>query len=458
MTAQQSETRETAGKGFVADTLISLLGTAGGQLVTVAAIPILARLYSPEHFGVWALYMAALAVLPVLATLRLDIAIVAAKSGRVAQDVGALSILLSISMGILLTLLVLLIAALPAGQSWFRVHLTWLVWLPLGVAAAAIYSVGLSWWLRRRAYRAITFARIGFALSAAVLQVALTGTPDGIGLILGYMGGQTLTALAVLAAMAPELRAAMSRHKPHLRLMAALKRFRGLALYTTPYSLQQQIFRHAIVVLLTVFSSVETSGLFAMAQRCVLNPLTLIAAAVEQSVYPRIARTPSDPAIHQLVATTMRWLAVLLGAGSAFLTVFAEPLVLFVLGAKWLPAAPYLAATSYAAATLVASSWLVRVFDIFGRQKLHLVFDLTGNLLILAACILTLWLTGSALWGVIALCAGMAIYYGAWTVLAFHVAHMPSKPLVLIVLAGVVAWALVFAASVFAKHLIAASV
>ena len=50
-------------------------GTAGSQVITVAAAPILTRLYGPESFGVLATYVSILALLNVVSSLRYELAI-----------------------------------------------------------------------------------------------------------------------------------------------------------------------------------------------------------------------------------------------------------------------------------------------------------------------------------------------------------------------------------------------
>jgi O-antigen/teichoic acid export membrane protein len=59
----------------VRDVLKLAGGTAGSQVITVAATPIITRLYGPESFGVLATFASILALLNVVSSLRYELAI-----------------------------------------------------------------------------------------------------------------------------------------------------------------------------------------------------------------------------------------------------------------------------------------------------------------------------------------------------------------------------------------------
>ncbi len=442
---------------FASDVLTSVLGTAGGQLVNILAIPVLARIYRPDEFGVWALFLATVAIISVIATLRFDLAVVAAKTTKMAESILLLTVVFAVLLSAGLETLLLLGASLygnGSGPAWLLRNLGWLEWTPLGIGATAIYTVLTGWWLRNGAYRRITSARIGLPATSVALQIVLRNLPHGIGLVAGNCIAQLLAALAVGFFVLQEIRGSLLAKRSYLRSYAIVRKFHGFALYTMPYSLQGQFFRQIILFILASFVSTATSGLYAMAQRIVYNPLALIAAALEQATFPRLARTPDDPAIHRLIARVMFWLACVLGVGCAFVTVFATPLVTIVLGQKWIPSTPYIVALSYASASLVASSWIARVFDLFGRQRLHLAIDLSANILTLAVFLVVLLVAHSALWGVVALSAGQALYYMLWTILAFRISRMDARPLLRIALASVSAWAASYALFFLAHELL----
>ena len=76
-------------------------GTAGAQLLTVLAAPILTRLYSPEDFGLLAVYASLLGLIGVVASLRYELAIPLPESDEEAAHVMVLSLLILLGMTVL---------------------------------------------------------------------------------------------------------------------------------------------------------------------------------------------------------------------------------------------------------------------------------------------------------------------------------------------------------------------
>ena len=74
---------------FRQNALILMTGTAISQAIPVAITPILTRIYTPEDFGTFALYLSLLTIFSVFATARYEMAIILP-----AKDEDAFSLLL----------------------------------------------------------------------------------------------------------------------------------------------------------------------------------------------------------------------------------------------------------------------------------------------------------------------------------------------------------------------------
>ena len=80
---------------FSKNVITLITGTALAQAVPIAITPILTRLYTPEDFGVFAVYMALSSILVVLVTGRYELAIVVPQKDEDAINIVALSVVLS---------------------------------------------------------------------------------------------------------------------------------------------------------------------------------------------------------------------------------------------------------------------------------------------------------------------------------------------------------------------------
>lgn len=80
---------------FSRNVLTLMTGTTIAQAIPIAISPILTRIYTPEDFGVFALYMAIASIVAVVATGRYEMAIMLPKKDSDAINIVALSILIS---------------------------------------------------------------------------------------------------------------------------------------------------------------------------------------------------------------------------------------------------------------------------------------------------------------------------------------------------------------------------
>jgi len=76
-------------------------GTASVQLLLVLAAPILTRLYTPEDFGLLAVFVSILGILSIIASLRYELAIPIAEDDKTALHLVVLCLLVVIAMAFL---------------------------------------------------------------------------------------------------------------------------------------------------------------------------------------------------------------------------------------------------------------------------------------------------------------------------------------------------------------------
>ena len=82
---------------FSRNVLTLMTGTTIAQAIPIAISPILTRIYTPEDFGMFALYMSVASILSVVATGRYELAIMLPKKDEDAVNIVALSIIISFS-------------------------------------------------------------------------------------------------------------------------------------------------------------------------------------------------------------------------------------------------------------------------------------------------------------------------------------------------------------------------
>ena len=146
---------------FFKNSLILIIGTVIAQTIPIAMQLYLRRVYSPEDFGAFSVYMNILGILAILVTLRYEIAIVLPESKQSAANLLGLVISLSLIISTLLVLVIILVHSkilhllnLPDRYSVF------LYFIPPGVFLFSSYQAINYWLVRNKAFKASSINKI----------------------------------------------------------------------------------------------------------------------------------------------------------------------------------------------------------------------------------------------------------------------------------------------------------
>lgn len=321
--------------GFVRSASVLVGGTAAAQALTVLALPVLTRLYSPGEFSLLAVYVAILTMVQVLACLRLEIAIPLPEDDVEAANLLALALLSAASAAALAGALVL-----GFGRAFFAAigqpemqPFGWL--LPVGIWLAGSYAAMQFWSTRKKRFPTIARTRMMQAGSGLTAQLGLGWAGAGpVGLMLGHalMAGAGAVNLARQAwrcdrtALGGVTRRGMRR---------ALGTYRRFPLYSTWEALANNAAIQLPVLLIAALALGPEAGFILLATRAIGTPVTLIGGAVGQ-VY--ISRAPDEMRAGRLpefTAEVLKGLARMGVAPLVFLAVIAPPFFGLVFGEEW---------------------------------------------------------------------------------------------------------------------------
>lgn len=362
-------------------------GTALGQLALVAASPLLTRLFSPEEFGTFGLFSSFLAVAAVVACLRLDIAIVSARSDRQAASLLLQSVLLLPFLSIL-----------SGVAIWLLQRKEWLAFQTLPALATplmviAVLVTGLFGALRFWSAREMLFREIGRAVLRQ--SIGRAGAPVVLGLVgagwAGLVGGEVLgRCLGILHLGQPAVRRCS-------RLLAqcnagyhrlVMRRNWKFPLILMPSSLLDAVAGSLPLPLIAASFGPAAAGSFALITRLASIPGALVAASLADVFQAHLGREllKDKDAAHRQVIRTARMLLLLALAFFVPAAVLGPILVPFIFGSDWHEAGTFLAILAPSLAVALVVSPLSRAIAVADRQELKLIIDCA----LLLAPILTL--------------------------------------------------------------------
>jgi lipopolysaccharide exporter len=419
---------------FRSHVLTLITGNGLAQAINVGGALLLARLFAPDAFGSFALFLTVVSFLSVLGGGRYELAIMLPDSDAEAANVLLLSVLVLLGIsGASLVLVALIHSAVGRLLGDSRLGL-WLWGAPIAIFVNALYSIVGVWFGRMKRFHKLATTRVAQSLAIILFQLALLGfRPGGFALVGGWVLGQTFgTALLVVQLLYFDGEF-LVRARDWKVVRESLGKYRNFPIYKAPYSFIANASSQMVFVILRLFTTLDVVGLYSMAARAVYLPVTLIASSMNDVFYEKAAAELKHRRLEAFVTRLLR-IQVVLAAPWLVLTAFDAKLIFgLVLGPKWIPAASYAAVLASASFLYFLTSWLDRLFDIRGRQKLSLKLELTGNVLSLGALTLALWWRPEkTILAVMIYAAIQVIYSSIWLVFAYHVAEFNIKSLALL--------------------------
>lgn len=306
-------------------------GTASAQALMVLAAPLLTRLYTPEDFGLLAVYSGLLALFVVVASLRYELAIPLPESNTEAANVLVLSLLVVLLMTAISALMVF-IAGDQIALALDAPKLATYFWLlPLGVLLSGIYNVFNCWAVRTKHFGDIARTRISQTL--ATLAVQLLGYKlGGIALLFGQASGQGVGSLR-LARSAIKHKEFSSWTLPGV--WQAAKRYKQFPIFSTWSGLFNTAGTQLPPLMFAAFFSAGAAGLYALANRILQLPMTVIGGAIGQVYFSDLAEAKINGQLPKKIEEGAVGLIKLsFPAGFVFMY-FAPELFAWVFGADW---------------------------------------------------------------------------------------------------------------------------
>lgn len=371
---------------YARNLLTLMTGTTLAQAIPIAISPILTRMYSPEEFGRFALYMAVVMIFSVLVTGRYELAILLPRQDRDALHIAALAVTLSIAISALL-LLIVLFFALPIAELLGDAGLApWLYWGPVSTLLVGVYQ-SLNYWSNRKAqYKRLAISRTIQSGSVSLAQLGIGYSSSGpVGLVGGQIIGQVLATSVLARVILREDHAHIQALRPRRSLVLAKKYINFPKYLIVAHGFNTSSGQMPVLLLAALFNT-SAAGLFTLTQRVMAAPMSLIANALGD-VFRQEA---SQAFIHQGQCKTIyqktfkRLLLISLAPFSVFFFV-APDLFAWVFGEQWRVAGEYAQILTPMAFFQFITSPLSSMFMIAEKQKLDLFWQILLLTLVVAS-------------------------------------------------------------------------
>lgn len=370
---------------FAKNIVTLLTGTTAAQIIPLALSPVLTRLYSPDDFGILALFFSICSILSVVAAGRYELSIVIPEKDEEAANIVFLSIFVSAVFALFLQIVFAVfnseIASLLGNESISF----WLYFVPLVVFMMSLYNILRYFSIRIKDFKnvAVTRAVKSAAGGAIKLVLGLVGFTSG-GLVTGEVISQFFgnTSLIRNVYRRKELFAGVNRAK----MAEEAKKYSDFPKFSLPGALSNSLSLNLNSFFLTSFFSLAVLGQYALVNKAVSVPLTIIGSSVSDAYFQRAARERNETgSAKNAFIQSAKYLSFIAVPVFLVLFFFGEVIFAFVFGDSWKIAGSYAKILSFLVAVRLVAAPLSVTMSTFEKQKTSLMLTLLQ--LILMVCV-----------------------------------------------------------------------
>lgn len=360
--------------GFLGNVATILKGTAFGQLVALAAMPVLTRLNGPDDFGAFQLYVSVSTLVIVVAAMRYEVGLLSAGDDAELRT--------GLRFCLVVNLYTAAIAAVVAATWYFAFAPAFhgapvlAIAIPVSLLVAGIAQTLSYAALRQQDYVAVARSKLGQSLAFAGTGIAAGRLAYGAGGLVGAdLTGRFLGGVLLARALRDQLRGVPPLAPGAFRDYA--RRYRELPSVSLPAVVVSNLGLVLTPILMFAAFGAATAGQYTLVERCVIVPLAFVAQAISQvfmGAFSQALRERSDAAPAMYAALVRAQLKLVLFP-ALLLFAFAPTAAELVFGPEWQQAGVF---ARIMAPVLVVSFVMAPVnmiFTMLGRHVVQFAWD-----------------------------------------------------------------------------------
>ena len=369
---------------FSRNVLTLMMGTTIAQAIPIAISPILTRIYTPEDFGLFALFIAIMSIFGSIANGRYELAIMLPKKDEDAINILALGFIINVTLSIILLLIVLIfhqpIVNLLNNQDISPL----LYFIPFSVFLMGCFNLLNYFNNRKKLYKDLAKANVYKSIAMAIVQLSLGFFKVGAS---GLVGGQFASQIVSNTKLFLNIKRLNLFSKiSKIKIMALAKRYKDFPKYSMWAILASTLAQNFTTILISSFFSIKILGFYSFAQRLLGMPSSLIGASIGQVFLQEATKEKqlTGKTINTF-SSTIKKLFLIAMPSFGILFFIVEDLFALVFGEEWRVAGKYAQIIIPLFFIQFISNAVSGTYDIFTALKLELLWQvsvLTGTIFI----------------------------------------------------------------------------
>lgn len=315
-------------------------GTALAQLLMIAALPILSRLYSPQHFESLAVFISIFSILSVISCLRFDLAIPLPRDEEHAKGLAAVSLISAITISFTIFALLLIfgdvLASLVNDTEVGKLDLLYLV--PLGLLGFGIFSIVKYQLTRSKDFGLI--AKLTVITTAAGLSFQVVSSfynSSGFNLILGQLVIYSSGALFIFRNQLSTFTEIFRNVDAKNKLLQIWYEYRYFPKYSVAESLTNNMALQLPVLIIANYAIGPEAGFLMLATKILGAPVTLLGGALAQVYLSHGGEYERNGTLANETYLLLKRVALLGTPLVVAFTVVVSSHIELILGDRWAP-------------------------------------------------------------------------------------------------------------------------
>lgn len=374
---------------FIRNIVIMVSGSATAQIITIALSPIITRLYGPEAFGMFGVFMAIVGVISPIAALTYPISIVLPKYDDEAKELVLLSFYITTGMSLAFFLILFIFNDQIVTIFNIENIASFLFLIPIVILFSGILQIIEQWLIRTKQFNII--ARVAF-LHAGILNGSKVGIgifyPLGPILIILSTLGQALKAIMMLLFMNKNMGFKhLFKRKFSIRKLA--NKYKDFPMYRAPQVFINAISQSLPVLLLASLFGPVSAGYYSLG-RTVLNvPTQIVGKSVGDVFYSRITEASNNNEnVSRLLKKSIIGLSIVGILPFGLIVLFGPWIFSLIFGEDWLLAGKYARWMALWLFSMFIYQPCIRAFPVLNLQNFHLKYTVITLIINLASLVI----------------------------------------------------------------------
>lgn len=326
---------------FSRNVLTLMTGTTIAQAIPIAISPILTRIYTPEDFGIFALFIAITGLFSVIASGRYEMALMMPKKEEDAINILALGVLIILGITVSLWLGIFIFHTLLldiVGGSEIGV---WFFFIPVVVFFTGLFNLLTYYHTRQQHYKDIARASVVKSIVLSVVQIIVGLMKPGVsGLISGQIVAQTISNAGLVKLLFDRKDLLHDTNK--VKMISLAKKYKDFPKFQAPHTMLNTFSMNIPVYMFSLLFSSSVVGFYALSTRMVFSPFMIITSSVGKIYTQKVsARYHQGLDGYSMTVALLRSLFIKLLIPFILIIFFAPEIFSLLFGAAWREAGYY---------------------------------------------------------------------------------------------------------------------